>query len=145
MTIRDAADLFRRINRLAGEADCTDAELREIFVEEGINPSLFLEHARADVKRLLRESPLYWRTRASALRSKLLASVLAAERDQAQKLPRKDLLRNIEATLARMPPGLAQQLAFEHRNFEMCSDEDLQSILVEIECIAALGEPDANE
>jgi hypothetical protein len=145
MTIRDAADLLHRINRLASEADCTDAEVREIFAEEGINPSVFLEHVRADVKRLLRESPFYWRNRASALRSKLVASVLAAERRRTQKLPRKELLGNIEATLARMPPGLAQQLAFEHRNFELCSDEDLQSILIEIECIATLGEPDANE
>lgn len=143
--LKDAADLFQRINRLSSEADWSEAELREVFVEEGIDPSLLLERVRADVKKLLRESPHYWRNRASALRSTLEATVLAAQHRRTQKLPRKELLGNIEATLARMPPSLAQQFSFEHRNFAECSDEDLESILLELECIAKLDAPDANK
>lgn len=145
MSIRDAADLFHRINRLAGEADWTDAELREALVGEGINPSVFLDRIRSDVKTLLRDSPLYWRNRASALRSKLVASVLTAQRRRTRKLPRKELLVNIEATLARMPPELIRGFAFEHRNFETCSEEDLESILLELECIEDLDIPNASE
>jgi hypothetical protein len=143
--IRNAADLLQRINRLSSEAEWTDTELRQVLSDEGIDPSLFLERVRAGVKKLLRDSPYHWRNRAKELRSKLGASILTAQLRRNQRLSRKQLLGNIEATLARMPPGLAQQLAFEHRNFEKCSDDDLQSILIEIECIASLGEPDANE
>jgi len=143
--IGNAADLFQRINRLAGEADWTEAELKEAFVAEGIDPSSLLEATLADVKRHLRESPLHWLNRAKALRSQLQASMIANERRRSEKLPRKQLLGNIEATLARMPPNIAQQLSFAHRNFENCSDEDLESILAELEYIANLDESKADE
>lgn len=143
MSSNSAHELLHRISRLASEADWTDAEVRQIFVEEGIDPSAFLERVRANVSRLLRESPLYWRNRAQTLRSKLQASVAAAQRRRGEQLPRKELLGTIAATLARMPPNMAKQFALEHRNFEDCTDEDLQSMLIELDCIADLT--DANE
>jgi hypothetical protein len=71
--------------------------------------------------------------------------MFAAQRRQSQKLSRKEILDNIKTTLARMPPELAQEFSFEHRNFEACSDEDLESILLELECIEDLDAPNAKE
>jgi len=143
--IRNAADLFQRIHRLSGEAEWSESELRELLLQEGIDPSSLLESVRTSVRTLLRESPYYWRNRAAALRSKLKSRVFAAQRRQTQKLSRKEILDNIKTTLARMPPDLTQEFSVEHRNFEACSDEDLESILLELDCIENLDAPNANE
>jgi hypothetical protein len=54
--IKDAADLFRRINRLNEEAEWNEAGLRATLVDEGIDPNLLVESVFANVQRLLRES-----------------------------------------------------------------------------------------
>jgi hypothetical protein len=143
--LRNATDLFQRINRLSSEAEWSESELLEALLQEGIDPTLFLESVRTNVKKLLRESPYYWRNRAAALRSKLKSTMFAAQRRQTQKLSRKEILDNIKTTLARLPPDLTQEFSFEHRNFEVCSDEDLESILLELDCIENLDAPNANE
>jgi hypothetical protein len=141
--IKSITELFHRINRVSSEADWSEAELRLFLTDEGINPSLLLEKVRTDVKRLLRESPYYWRNRARTLRETLEGRVKATQRHLLEEMPRKELLGHIEATLARMPPSLVQQFSVEHRNFGECTDEDLRSILLELECIEKLDAPDA--
>jgi asparagine synthetase B (glutamine-hydrolysing) len=143
--IKNSTDLFHRINRLSSEADWSEDDLLRFLTEEGINPSLVLEKVRADVKQLLRQSPYYWRNRARTLRETLEGRVQAQDRRLAAKLPRKELLGHIEATLARMPPSLVQQFGLEHRNFGECTDEDLRSILLELECIEKLDATDAEK
>lgn len=143
--IKSITDLFHRINRLSSEADWTEEELLQALTEEGINPSHLLEKVRSDVKHLLTQSPYYWRNRARTLREILEGRVRAQDRQLAERLPRKELLGHIEATLARMPPSIAQQFALEHRNFGECTDEDLRSILLELECIEKLDASDADK
>ena len=143
--IKSITDLFHRINRLSSEADWTEEELLQALTEEGINPGQLLEKVRSDVKHLLTRSPYYWRNRARTLREMLEGRVRAQDRQLSERLPRKELLGHIEATLARMPPSIAQQFALEHRNFGECTDEDLRSILIELECIEKLDASDANK
>ena len=143
--LRNATNLFQRINRLSSEAEWSESELLEALLQEGIDPTLFLESVRTNVKKLLRESPYYWRNRAAALRSKLKSTMFAAQRRQTQKLSRKE-----SSTISRRPwrgcRQSTQEFSFEHRNFEVCSDEDLESILLELDCfIENLDAPNANE
>jgi hypothetical protein len=133
--IENSRDFFLSVNRLSGEAEWSDDELRAALASGGIDPSLFLAQVRSDVKKLMMESPHHWRNRARELRAKLGAQFAAAQRNVGSKLSRKELIGNIEATLARMPPALLEQFSFEHRNFVESSDEDLESLLVELECI----------
>lgn len=143
--IKDAEDLLARIIRLSTEADWSESELREAFLAEGINPSTFLDSVRAKMKDLIRESPYYWRNHARDLRSRLQSTILAANRRRTEKLPRKELIGNIEAALARMPPAAAELISVEHRNFQDCTEEDLESILIELECIEKLHGNNSDE
>jgi hypothetical protein len=120
-----------------------ETELREIVLEEGIDPDLFVQQVRAEARRLLKESPHNWRNQARALRAALQIKMRTARRMLAERLPRKELLGHIESTLARMPPSLVEQFSFEHRNFAECTDEDLRSILAELEYISELNSTDA--
>jgi hypothetical protein len=143
--IENAGDLLQRINRLSSEAEWTDTELSLILSDEGIDPSSFVECIRADAKKLLSDSPYHWRNQAKALRSKLSEAFLSVQRRRTQRLSRRQVLENIETTLARMPPGLLGQVSFEHRNFEECSDDDLESMLVELEFIQNSDPSNASE
>jgi hypothetical protein len=143
--IKDASALFQHVNRLSSEAEWSETELRELFLEEGIDPSLFVQQVRAEVTRLLKESPHNWRIQARALSATLQRKMQSARRILTEGLPRKELLGHIETTLARMPPSLTEQFSFEHRNFEECTDEDLRSILEELEYISELNSTDAGE
>lgn len=52
-TVRDADELFRRINRASAEAEWTSEELRSDLRAGGVDPERLVNHARARVKRLL--------------------------------------------------------------------------------------------
>lgn len=54
--ITDSAELFRRINRLGGEAEWTDEELREALREGGVDPDQLVNGVRAKFEHLKNSS-----------------------------------------------------------------------------------------
>jgi hypothetical protein len=140
-----ATELFQRISRLSSESEWTDDELRAALAAEGVDPSSLLIEVRSDVKRLLNASPHHWRNRARALRAELQRKLLVTQRKIKRTASREEVLNHIEASLARMPPALVQDFGFEYRNFSESSDEDLSSILIELEFIENLDPRDAEK
>jgi hypothetical protein len=144
---KDSAELFRRIRRLSCEAEWSDEELREGLREEGINPNELVGRILADVKRFTKESPLYWRNKARIRRTELLNRMATARLRTSVRggLNREELLRKIKTTAARLTGPDAEQFAFAFRRFEACTEEDLASILEDLEIIEKLEADEADE
>lgn len=125
--VRAFADLFDEIAPETPED--IDAELREA----GYDPDEVAARMRAAAERAIAESPLNWRTRAQ----QELAEARARVEDFGSALPssRENIVQAIKRLLAQLGPRTEQ--AYAHfRNFESLSDEDLASLLTEIEYLA---------
>lgn len=78
----DAAELFRRANRLSADADWTDEELREELRAGGVDPELLIAGARARLAQLRRDAAAEPARGETAQAADAHASVLAELRSR---------------------------------------------------------------
>ncbi len=122
------ADLFDEVGPETPEE--IDAVLREV----GRDPDTIAAQMKAVAERALARSPLDWRNRAQ--------QELEAERHRLESVTptlgrgRGEIITAIQRLLSQLQ---ARQLApaHAHRHFDQATDEDLASLLVEIEYLVA--------
>lgn len=132
---RDSSEILRSIVRLGSDADWSEAELREELLQEGVDPDKLVENALATVRGALRNSPFHWRNRAKAFRERYGKKFEAERWRNLANVARPGLLERVRVALARLPSQVVEQCSLDFRNFEECSNEDLISIIAELEMI----------
>lgn len=123
--VRAFADLFDEVTPETAEE--IDAELRAAEY----NPEEIGASMQIAVQRALAQSPLNWRNRAQR--------ELEAERSRIDEFARPRLRSRAE-TIAAIRQVLAQSgghMAYAHRNLELETDEDLATLLEEIEYLVS--------
>ena len=135
---KKSQELLRSITRLSVEADWSEAELRDVLVEAGVDPDVLVGRVLSDVRTYLRRSPFHWRNIARDKRSQLLTRITEAAAGIGCELTREELLRRIKAKLSQLPQPVSAQFALEFRGFQECSREDLVSMLAELEVLGDL-------
>lgn len=107
----------------------TPEEVDALLRSEGLDPEAIAARGRAIAEKALADSPLDWRnSREQRLRAE--RALKAAE--VRAMMPRKDILTAICDVLAG-PNALQAQAILQHRNLEEMPDEDLASLLIELE------------
>jgi hypothetical protein len=125
------ADLFDEVGPETPE------EIDAVLREGGHDPDTIAARMKSIAERALARSPLNWRNRAQqeleAERTKLDRVTPVARHD------RSEIIAAIQQLLSRLQ---AHQLAPAHayRNFDQATDEDLSSLLAELEYLVA-GKP----
>jgi len=135
---KNSADLFLRIAKLSAAAEWTTDELHDALRDGGVDPERFAADILDRIKSALRESPAYWRNMASQRREALMAKVQAAWSHVQWHLGREAVIEKIKEISARLPSALGEQYGVAFRGFNECSDEDLASMLEELEIIERL-------
>jgi hypothetical protein len=128
--IRTVEDFVRTFNEFLDEEDPmtpeeVDAELREA----GFDPETVGAEMQAVAECALAESPWNWRNRAQQLEDERACFERTATASQGS---REDIVGAIQQLLAQL--GNRARPAYAHfRNFESATDEDLASLLSELE------------
>lgn len=125
------ADLFNEVEPETPE------EIDAVLREGGHDPDTIAARMKSIAERALARSPLNWRNRAQR--------EVEAERSKLDKVTpivrrgRGEMITDIQQLLSRLQ---AHQLAPAHayRNFDQATDEDLASLLAELEYLVA-GKP----
>ncbi len=123
--VRAFADLFDEV--VPETAEEIDAELRAA----GYNPEEIGASMQIAAQQALAQSPLNWRNRAKR--------ELEGERARIDKFTRP-MLRGRAELIAAIRQVLAQSgghMAYAHRNLELETDEDLATLLEELEYLAS--------
>ncbi len=113
------------------DPDETIEEVDEELRAAGLTPEVVGDRLAAVAKRAFRQSPLNWRQRGTTERAeadRLFRQRLAAKRE----LSRDEILHEIQAIASRSPEVRAQA---HFRNFERVTDEDLASLLAELQLL----------
>lgn len=131
----DSHELFRRISQLSSESEWTSAESRQALVDAGVDPEAITARVLANLNRCKKESLVSWRNTAHAKRSALLQKLGIARTSQIDGLSRSQLLDSIKHAIGKLSPGTAEQYAVAFRKFEQASDDDLRSMLEELEML----------
>jgi hypothetical protein len=123
--VRVFADLFDEVAPVTPEE--IDAELRDV----GLDPDKVGARMQAAVEHALTESHLNWRKRARReledKRTQIAESVSTWVRDRA----------GIIAEIERLSSQFSGQLGYAYRNLESETDEDLASLLADLEYLAS--------
>jgi hypothetical protein len=129
------AELMRAINKLFDEVEPeSPEEIDAILQETGYDPQQVAARMKAVADDALATSLLDWRNRAPKKiqqeRAKLDSFVSSASRSRTDMVA---AIRKLAAGLG----GSQSLVGAYHRNFEEASDEDLASLLAELEYLAA--------
>lgn len=130
---RTDKELFDAMNQLFSEVEPgTPEEIDEVIKAIGYDPESFAARMKAVARRSASESPLNWRNKARTeleLERKRLESRTATRRGVGEELRTRiqDLLTQLGSK-----PNVAMAFA-HHRNLDTASDEDLASLLEELE------------
>ena len=108
----------------------TDEEVDAFLRSEGVDPEVIAANGRAFVEKALALSPLNWRNHA-ADRQKAQEELEAHE--VSSILSRDALLAAINKIMSGLNPRQFAQASVQYRNLEEVSDEDLRSLLAELE------------
>lgn len=131
-------DLFSWITTLSSEAEWTREETREALSEAGLHPDAVADRILQLVTRLKKETPLYWKTSAHAMRTELLEKIRQRVTAGAVGLTRPQLLKRLNEAITRLPAPVAAQYGVAFRKFEEAAEEDLRSMLEELAIIEEL-------
>lgn len=129
------AELMRAINKLFDEIEPeSPEEIDAILQEAGYDPQQVAARMKAVADSVLATSPLDWRNRAPQRiqqeRARLDSFVSSTPQSRA------DMVAAIQKLAAGLGSNRSLAGAY-HRNFEEASDEDLASLLAELEYLAA--------
>lgn len=123
--VRAFADFFDEI------APRTPEEIDVALREAGYDPNEVGARMKTAAERALADSPLNWRNRAQreieAARSQIAGSATAVLRS------REEIIAAIEQLVAQS----GSQMAYAHRNLESETDEDLVSLLSQLEYLTS--------
>ena len=124
------ADLFERT-----ELDESEEEVDVSLQALGYDPDALTTRMRAVIQEAMGKSPLNWRGAQREL-AEARAKLEDISEDVSSALPRSrtSVMEAIEQVLAELGPNTRQ--AYAYRNFESLSDEDLASLLAELEYLA---------
>jgi hypothetical protein len=131
--IRAFADLFDEI-----EPE-TPAEIDAMLREAGYDPDEIGAQMKAVAEQALANSPLNWRNRAPQEMAEEQARFDKAESTSPRN--RTDMIKAIQQLLA----GRSEQALAHFRNLESASDDDLASMLAELEFLASQEHRDQDE
>ena len=131
-SIETSEDLVRAFADLFDEIEPeTPEEIDAVLCEAGYDPDEIGARMKAVAERALVDSPLNWRNRAQreleAERARIAAAV------KTSLLNRADIIHAIEQLVAQF----GGQMAYAHRNLDSETDEDLASLLSELEYLAS--------
>lgn len=108
----------------------TDDEIDAVLRQAGYDPEAVAVRIRQAADRAIEKSSLNWRSRFSA--------ELETEKTRLATIPsgirmnREEILEAIRNKFAKLG-GKTNQFGFAHRNFDMASDDDLRSLLSELD------------
>jgi hypothetical protein len=131
-------ELFNRITNLSSEAEWTREETREALLEVGVNPDDLADRTLKLLALLKKQSPLYWKTRAHAMRNALLEKVRLKVSSETIGLSRQELLGRLNEAIEQLPLPIASRYGVAFRKFEDASEEDIRTMLEEIAVIEDL-------
>ena len=106
-------------------------EIIEVLEEEGLRPKDVGVRMAAVARRAQERSPLNWRSRSAAL-----AHEQAQLARHGQQPSRPDLLHSIQERLALVAAGQRPQLMAAYRNLETLTDEDLVTLIQQLELLS---------
>jgi hypothetical protein len=125
-------ELFRAFTDLFNETEPEDPEeVNALLREAGYDPDEVAARMQAIAEQALASSPLNWRNRA---RQQL--SEAAAQFENFVPTPRgsrSEIMAAIKQIIAQLGGPQSQPVAAHFRNFEEASDEDLASLLSDLE------------
>ena len=129
-------ELFRRISQLSSEAEWTPEENRQALAEAGIDPEALTARVLANLKTHRQQAQASWRDAAHAKRSALLQNFGWGKiSQQLAGLNRPQLLGAIKNAIDNLSAATRQEYVVAHRKFEKASDDDLRSMLEELEIL----------
>ena len=118
---------------LDSEAQTPSYDAGQVLTEAGYKPDDVGKKFQAIADEAMAGSPHNWRNRASAEHAEAKSSFLKKDSIQRSPRPRSEILDEIQALLSQHN----LTVAFAHRNFSDQSDEDLESLLDQLEYIVA--------
>jgi DNA-directed RNA polymerase subunit F len=137
-SIETSKDLLKVLVDLFNEIEPkTSDEVDAVLREAGYEPNEVAKRMNSVARQAMRDSPLNWRNRAPAE----LAEASARLKRMIPSLPntREDIIQFLKQSLANLEARGALQHA-HFRNFESLTDEDLRSLIAEIEYLASESE-----
>jgi len=123
--VRAFADLFDEIEPETPE------EIDAVLREAGYDPDEVGTRMKAVAERALADSPLNWRKRAQRKLEAERARIAGSAKTSLHN--REDIIRAIEQLVTQF----GGQMAYAYRNLESETDEDLASLLSELEYLAS--------
>jgi len=108
----------------------TPEEVDAFLRSEGLDPETIVANGRAFVQKALASSPLNWRSHVSERQT---AKEELAAHEVSPTLSRDDLLATVKKLLSGLSPQQIAQTGVRYRNLEEVTDDDLRSLLAELE------------
>lgn len=108
----------------------TSEEVDAFLRSEGLDPEVIAANGRAFVQKALASSPLNWR---SYIAERQRAKEELVAHQVSPTLSRDVLLAAIRESLSGLSPQQIAQSGVQYRNLEEVTDEDLRSLLAELE------------
>ena len=128
-------ELFRKISRLSSESEWTSTENRQALVEAGVDPEAISARVLANITQSKKQFLTNWKSAAHSRRVALLQQLDKARATYISTLARPQLLDEIKRALGTLSLEPAAQYAVAFRKFEHASDDDLRSLLEELEML----------
>lgn len=128
-------DLIRAITDSFNEVEPdSPEEINAILRDAGYDPDQVARQMKAVAERALKESPLNWRERTQEMedaKSRLIAFTSALPTSRAE------IINAIKELVAKLGSGKSELAMAQYRNFESASDEDLASLLRQLQYLSA--------
>ena len=130
-------ELLERVGELFDEIDPeTPEELDAALQEAGFDPDAIGARMEALAREALQQSPLNWRNQAHKEMEAERQRLAAAQRVSPGPANREAIKSSIQALVGRLGPAAGQLGTAHHRNLEDASDDDLLSLLADLEYLA---------
>lgn len=117
----------------------TDAEVNEILRAEGIDPDKLLERGMNFIERLRMQATYRTLAEAREKQKQVLEALSNVRQPSSGTLA--DLKAQVQAKWEAWSTQGAPQMAFAFRNLEQLTEDDLRSLLADIERIERLSKP----
>lgn len=135
-------DLIRAITDSFNEVEPdSPEEVDAILQEAGFDPDKVGSEIKAVAERALKESPLNWRERAQEMED---AKVRLTAFTLAIPTSRSDIINAIKELVAKLGSGKSELAMAQYRNFENASDEDLASLLRQLQYLSTQADQRAD-
>jgi hypothetical protein len=135
-------ELFRKISQLSSESEWTSEENRHALVEAGVDPETISARVFANINQSKKQLLASWKNAAHSKRAALLQQLDRTRASYIASLARPQLLDEIRRVIGNLTSEPDSQYAVAFRKFEQASDDDLRSLLEEIEMLRTVEHAD---